>query len=522
MTPQLRAGLVEACASDKLLAFPLHPRQRKMLSAVEGPSWLHVWCCGRRGGKSTLAALTALHNVTLSPHLDEMVRPGEVRHAVVVATRLDQAQLVIRIATSIIERSPGLASLVESASEEEIRFRLPSGARTALSAFPCSSRGGRGWPVSMLLLDEAAHFIFTDGGPQTAKRVFDSLLPSVSQFGEQGRVIVASTPFGEGDFFHDLYTRASSGELPSATAQRATTQQLNPSISDEWLEQQRLLDEEMFAAEYLAHFQAPGDAFLDLSRFAPADRGSLAPEQGTGWIGGLDPAFKRDPFGIAILGRHPHDRERLLLGHVEGVPSTGEFGATVDRVAAVLRGYGVRRVVTDQHCDTPLKERLEEAGFSVKVQHVGAADKTAMYAGLRTHLYQGRLEIPDDPDLLGELRRLRTKTTPQQAQVLNPRVAGSHGDQVSALALAVAELRGKGGSRRNMEIRSMSSDTSPYPAGDVGRQRQIRSENVDLANRQTRRARRRREHESDREFWADFRRRHEKASEDDADVRKTE
>jgi phage terminase large subunit-like protein len=32
------------------------------------------------------------------------------------------------------------------------------------------------------------------------------------------------------------------------------------------------------------------------------------------WIAGLDPAFSSDPFGLALVGRDPLDRSRLVLG----------------------------------------------------------------------------------------------------------------------------------------------------------------------------------------------------------------
>lgn len=136
---------------------------------------------------------------------------GTRRYAVAVATNLRQARLFVRAA--LVERSPLLAELVESVSEDEILFANGS----ALAAFPCSSRGGRGWAFSTLLLDEAAHFQSETEGPQVADRVFEALVPSTAQFGDAARIIVASTPYGEGNLFADLFKRATSGELPDAS-----------------------------------------------------------------------------------------------------------------------------------------------------------------------------------------------------------------------------------------------------------------------------------------------------------------
>jgi hypothetical protein len=149
-----------------------------------------------------------------------------------------------------VERSPALAALVEAVTEDELRFRLPGRGRTALRAFPCSSRGGRGWPISTLILDEAAHFVSETDGFQTAERVWAAMLPSTAQFGAAARVVVASTPYGQTGLFADLHGRAAAGELEGALAQRATTAEVNPTIAAEFLAAEEARDPDSFRAEY--------------------------------------------------------------------------------------------------------------------------------------------------------------------------------------------------------------------------------------------------------------------------------
>ena len=84
----LRRGLVQACDDRRLFGFELWPRQRELLEAVERGPRLHVWAVGRRCGKSTPAALSACGTVCCVLSLDAMVRPGEQRFAVCVATNV--------------------------------------------------------------------------------------------------------------------------------------------------------------------------------------------------------------------------------------------------------------------------------------------------------------------------------------------------------------------------------------------------------------------------------------------------
>ena len=159
---------------------------------------------GGRGRRRS--ALVGLLACLLRPALLERLRPGERGYAVAVATNLRQARLVR--AGGFVDRGAVAAARRDGrggADDDEILFRNG----TALAAFPCSARGGRGWPICSLLMDEAAHFICDSEGPPVAERVFEALVPSTAQFGDRARVIVASTPWGTAGFFAELFSRAS-------------------------------------------------------------------------------------------------------------------------------------------------------------------------------------------------------------------------------------------------------------------------------------------------------------------------
>jgi hypothetical protein len=133
----VKVGLVQACRDPRLFDFKLWPRQQELLVSVERGPRIQVWALGRRSGKTTLAALVALGDCLFRPDLDALVRPGERRHAVAVATNIRQARLFVHAALSVVERSPLLAEMVEGVTEDEILFSTGA----ALSAFPCTSRG---------------------------------------------------------------------------------------------------------------------------------------------------------------------------------------------------------------------------------------------------------------------------------------------------------------------------------------------------------------------------------------------
>jgi hypothetical protein len=268
-------GLVEACDDKRLFGIDLWPKQREWLAAVEQGPRIHVWACGRRSAKTTTAALVGLWDCLFRPQMSECVLPGEQRHAVAVAVNVKQARLFVSQAKAIVSQSPLLSEMVKNETEDSIEFKND----TVLSAFACSSRSARGWPISSLLLDEAAHFLTETDGPQTAEKVWEALVPSTAQFPE-ARVIIASTPYGQDGLFARLFKTAMDGEVPDMVAQHATTEQCNPEITSAFLALERARDPDSFAYEYEAQFLGGGGAYLneDVIGSAVVDRGELAPE----------------------------------------------------------------------------------------------------------------------------------------------------------------------------------------------------------------------------------------------------
>jgi len=464
MTP----GLLEAIDDPRLIGAGLtpYPRQREILEAIGDGPRIHLLACGRRSGKTLLGAAAAVWDAALRGHLDRHLRRGERRYAVCVAVNVAQARLFVSAATSILEASPLLASLIETATDDAIE--LSTGA--TIAAFPCTARGARGWPISLLLLDEFAHHVDGDGNI-ASEAVWRALTPSTAQFGAEARIIVASTPYGSEGLFASLFDRARDGEIADATAHHASSAEMNPSLNPDFLRTEFERDPDNFAAEFEARFLGSGGAFLRSDRIAAAvdERDELGRLDALDLIAGLDPGFHQDPFGLVIVGRDTTRPDRLRLACARewapaGYSSMGEKreieDARLAEVVEVCRFYGVTRGVCDQFMAPAIVDYFGHRGIYVDPIPMTAASKTLSYQELRERLNLGQLELYDHPDLLAQLRRLRTRYRAGAAAVVNPRVGGSHGDLAQALAIAVFAMRGSG----NAAL-SVSSGYEPSESG---------------------------------------------------------
>jgi hypothetical protein len=183
-----------------------------------------------------LASVVALYDLLFRPDLDRLVRPGEPRYSVVVATNQEQGRVALRSARLIVDGAPLLRQWLAEENQDELVFRR-NGHVMALKVFPCSSRGIRGYPVSTGVMDEAAHFVSTDDGDRAAQQVYAALRPAVAQFGNAGRMLVVSSPSGSTGWFADVWGKADRGELSGWEAQQVSTAEMNPSVPPDFLEQ---------------------------------------------------------------------------------------------------------------------------------------------------------------------------------------------------------------------------------------------------------------------------------------------
>ena len=300
----MSVGLLQACDDPKLFALKLYPAQRELLAGLERTPNA-VWACGRRGGKTLLCSVVCLYDALFRPDLDALVRPGELRLSVAVATNAEQAKVLLRSASLLVAGSGLLRGMLASETTDELLFDLGNGVRTGLRVFPCSSRGLRGYPISTACMDESAFFVTTDDGNAAAQQVFRALQPATAQFGELGRMLIVSSPMGSSGFFAERWQRASSGGLAGWEAAQISTADMNPSVSAEYLAQLEVDEPDTFGSEYLALFESGGQSFIDVSRFGPAEGLAVGePGDAVTWTAGLDPAVTSDAFGVALLGRH--------------------------------------------------------------------------------------------------------------------------------------------------------------------------------------------------------------------------
>ncbi|MHB8234309.1 MAG: hypothetical protein ACYDHT_06610, partial [Solirubrobacteraceae bacterium] len=289
----MNVSLVKAALDARLLGaqfaqsgLALWTRQVELLRSLESRARTHVWAVGRQSGKTTLAAVAAIHNACMRPDLDAILPKRKVRYVLVVGPGRDQGKEFIDICAGLIEDSPVLSSMAVVESTQ-ITFHLPDGRRSRIRALPSSAKTTRGMSASLAIFEEHAHFNET-AGPGSDERVYKAVRPSLRRFAEKAKVLSISTPNGQSGKFYELHRDAEAGILPGAVAVKAPTWEIDPSYDQAQRDADRAeLGEDGYSEEIGAEFVTGRGSFFDLSAVHFED-GPAAPGEGSRWVCGID------------------------------------------------------------------------------------------------------------------------------------------------------------------------------------------------------------------------------------------
>ena len=456
-------GLV-AFARDHLGLAP-YPGQVDVLESwASSAKRKALFCLGRRSGKGLMAAVAAIYNAAVEDY-SGLLRPGETRFIVVVATRQEQAREFIRVVRELLRAAPDpdLAALVDlnASTMDEVVFRHG----VVIRAMPCSSRSTRGLPISLLVMDEAAFMSTAEDGFAAGKQVYQALVPSTAQFGGHGYVMLTSTPNWRSGIFWDLWRAGNEGLADDIFVVHSPTWTMNPTISRESLEPEFRSDPDSAAREYGANFSAATGAYLDpLDVLACVRRGigTLAPAEGVTYACAIDPAFARDAFAMGIAHQ---EGDRSVVDGVWVWHRAG-FERTLDEVVAVANNYRIRDLRTDQYSSQAVVEGLSKRRMSCDARPWDNLGKYEAFSRLKAAINTRQMSLPDDDALVQELLTLEARPTPSGATRIA--AAGSaHDDRAIVLAALMDMLVTEPGPFIYSPELEQQIQESLYASGDI-------------------------------------------------------
>lgn len=204
--------------------FNLYPFQEDTLKQLKDNRF-NIINKSRQMGISTLTAAFSLWMILF--HKDKNI--------LVIATKQDVAKNLVTKVRVMFENTPSWMKVTDT-ENNKLSLRLANGSQ--IKAASSSGDAGRSEALSMLIIDEAA---FIEG-------IEEIWASSQSTLSTGGRAIILSTPKGTGNFFHEMWTNAESGDNDFNTI--SLKWDLHPERNQDWRDQQtRLLGERLAAQE---------------------------------------------------------------------------------------------------------------------------------------------------------------------------------------------------------------------------------------------------------------------------------
>lgn len=411
--PILQISISQFARDENLLNTPLWPRQSQILESFwQGTYGIGVWALGRRSGKTLMAAISATYAATmLVDEYRQYLRSGEKFYIVTVANTIDQSRIALGNIKDLITQSPLLRRLIVRETSDTLE--LSTGA--VFRAMPASSRAGRGMACPLIIFDEIAFAIDTDGN-QSGSALYQGLAPSVAQFGSLGKILLLSSPWIQQGIFWDLYQQARSQEFSHMWAEQWASWEVNPTLSPTFLEAEKARDPEMFRIEYGAEFSSSINAFLArevIDKAVNHQRRSLPPNGNyrRQYILSLDPAKGGRDAYTAAIAHFEGDRLILDLWH-EFIPTWDDGNKLQIDVAIVEdwilqqhQDYGFKKVVLDQYNSQSTIQRLRSK-MPIEELTWTASSKTQAFTRMRELFHSGNIDLYPHSQGIAQLKGL--------------------------------------------------------------------------------------------------------------------
>lgn len=410
-----------------------------------GPRW-HYLTRPRGGSKTTDVAGVALAWLATEA-------PAGAR-GYVLASDLDQAALLVDAAAGLVDRTPALRSVI---TVSNLKLLAKSGASVeVLAADGASAFGLR---PHFLILDEYAQWPST----RNTRRLWTALLSSMGKV--PGSRLVILTSAGEpGHPSYKVLQEARSSSRWRVSEVPGPLPWVDPA---ELAAQRPLLRDSEYARLHLNEWTQSEDRLVSEEDLAAAAvlEGPQAPVPGQRYVVTLDVGITNDACVVAVCH----------------APQATEYGAPtlvqVDRlkvwrgskrkpvnlsdvesyILAASNEYNGAELHADPYQAVELLQRLRAKGvraheFVFSAQSVGRV-ANALHLALRNRL----LHIPNDPDLLAELGRVRLReTAPGVARLDHD--SGEHDDQAVCIAIGVAVLQGKAGGQGHAFMKAWEAE----------------------------------------------------------------
>jgi hypothetical protein len=236
------AALFALPLSDEAKALALRHTGRSVLpTAPCREAWA---CCGRRAGKSIVAALIVTY-LALFCDYRPYLAPGELATVMLLACDKRQARTVLRYVKGFIAEIPALTAMVTRETREGLEFAN----RSVIEIHSISYRRTRGYSLAAAILEEQAFWNSDEFASEPDSEVIASLLPALATI-PSSLLLGISSPHGRDGAFWTAHEANWANDASPALFWNADSHTMNPRLDQRIIAASFERDPSVAASEY--------------------------------------------------------------------------------------------------------------------------------------------------------------------------------------------------------------------------------------------------------------------------------
>jgi hypothetical protein len=401
-----------------------------------------------RSGKTRFASAVGVH-MAVTCDLRHLAH-GEIPRVPIVSLSLDLADVAFSQLSVTCMTQPKLkAMLLEEPTSGRVVLRHPSGRPVEIVVAAGRKAGGSlvaRW-VPGVIFDEAPRMVGSADGAivnltDMRTAVQSRLLPGAI-------VLEVGSPWAPFGPVYETVQQYHGRPADGVLVVRAKGWWLNPSW---WTEKRR---EDMAKSKKIeervalqtdgeAEFTTPEEAMYSHQAIERATRAaplSLPRAKGQEYVATMDPATRGNAWTLVVATRTRAGKLAIAYARqwIGTKSSPLSPKKVLGEVAADLACYGLNSVETDQWATDFVREMAADEGLTIIEQPWSSDTKWQKFKAFGERLDENVVELPPDPAVAEDLKRVRRAVTQRGVQIVLPKTAdGRHCDYAPAVVLALA------------------------------------------------------------------------------------
>jgi hypothetical protein len=244
------------------------------------------------------------------------------------------------------------------------------------------------------------------------------------------KMIIISSPYSRSGPLYQTWEKFWGKPDPNILVWRSETRQMNPLISEEYIQGQLEQDLAAASSEWLSEWRDDRTGLLahDVVKAACVLPGTMAPQKFRVYKAFADVSSGRaDDFALSI-GHYSYSKSKYVIDLVRTWKPPFLPSEVIGEAADICKKYGCRRVTGDKYAGQFPVEQFKKFGIEYEACPI---NKSQIYLEAEGYFNQGLVLLPKDKTLIGQLLDLERVTRPSGKDKVDHGL-GAHDDASNA------------------------------------------------------------------------------------------